>query len=131
MTTEFAHLSMDGNVSRVTQVTGYGEQGVEDLSRIHDKATRFMEQNGVDAGYLLVDSQTYLNLHAYMRDLLSTDNPRRDYSTIIENLEETTCIQTVAGRLEIIVLPQTRRRLQVIGKNPLWTATSTLVNSNR
>lgn len=131
METSFAHLDMSNGNSRITQVSGYAEEGAGDIGRIHEKASRFMEQTGREAKYLLVDSQTYLNLHAYLRDLMADTNPQRNFSAIFENINETSRISTVAGTLDIIVLPQTVRRLQVIGGNPLWTATSTIANSNR
>lgn len=77
-----------------------------------------MAEYGREPKHMVLDAQSYLDLYAY-----------HEYSTraYLSITSEPEGIFTRFGKLTPIVLPQTKKRIQVIGDDPMFTATQTLI----
>lgn len=107
--------------SSIYSVTGEGDRGKEIMEKIHDKAARYVSENGRDPKYMVLDSQSWLDLYAY----------HQHSSMAYGVVGEPDGVFTMFGRLAPIVLPQTKTRIQVIGDDPMFTATQTLTREVR
>lgn len=120
VSTRFCTGSRELDISEeVITVTGDGERGLEVLNKIHEKANWYMEKYGRSAKFMILDSQSYLDFFGYMRNSVRYQDASFGYQEVI--------LHTSAGPLTPIVLPQTKRRIQVIGDDPMFTATQTLM----
>ena len=95
-------------------VTVEPDDGYDIFMKIQDKATRYMEETGREAKYIIIDAESYLTLYAHLS--------KRRGDTLSEDI---TYIYTPAGPLTPVVLPQTSKRIQVVG-DQMFTATRTL-----
>ena len=77
-----------------------------------------MEKYGRSPKYVILDSQSYLDLYAYVTSQ-GRFSQRNDYPNSLE-------IYTSTGVISPIVLPQANKRIQVIDGDPLFTARITL-----
>ena len=98
------------------------DDGAEILYRIQDKALRYMEKFGREPKFLVIDSQSYLQIYAHFQQ-------HTVYNTGVRfNGEQ---IMTSVGALTPVVLPQVIRRIQVIGGDSMFTATTTIHENNQ
>lgn len=102
----------------ITTVSGDEERGQEILYKIQEKAHTYMEKYRREPKYMILDSQSYLDLLGYSSHLTRYSSNAEFYQTGI--------IYTSVGPLTPIVLPQIKRRIQVIGDDPMFTAIQTL-----
>ena len=105
---EFPSFSRDSE--EFSSVSGHVDAGSQVMDRIHDKAIRYRIEYGRDAKYVILDSQSYLDLYAYFH-IIAGRRLGRGYNSI--NFTDPLEIQTSAGLLTPIVLPQTKKRIQL------------------
>ena len=101
----------------ISSVTGHMDAGEETMAKIHDKSRRYMAEYNREPKHVILDSQSYLDLYAYIT-IYDRDNPPSR-----QNIE---VIYTSYGPIIPIVLPQLKKRIQVIGDDAMFTATQTL-----
>lgn len=107
--------------SEVSSVTGFGENGQVVMEKIQDKTVKLLEETGREGKFVVMDSQSYLDLSAYNQE-----------HTIFSHRQNRnpTSIYTVAGELEIIVLPILTPRIYVVG-DPMFTAVNKVAQGRR
>lgn len=91
------------------KVSGNADKGHEVYVKILDKNLRLLEK-GLESMYVIIDAQNYLHLCTYI-ELDRSGMVRREPAGLLANT-----LDLQSGRVNIVVLPQSNPRIQVVAR---------------